>query len=358
MRIGFFNGYKIWGGGEKWHYEMALYCQNNGDDVRLFGPKDGELAKRLSEKNIPLVDVEIGKSSYFNPLFLSELRKKIKEQDLDVLVFNSFRDVRAAALMARKAGVKKVILRCGMPIAPKESLSYFLNFNKGLHYFVPISKAVQEEFDLKAPKLLKQEQKVEFIPNGIDLDDFSYVGAQTSREELILGNASRLSDQKGLDYLLKVAKILKDRGLKFKVKIAGSGEEEKKLRILQFKLGLEDHVEFVGHTDDVASFVKDLDIYIFTSKYEGTARSLIEAFACGKPAVAFNISSMKEIIDHEKNGLLARAFDEIDFANQVQRLIENPDERLKFAEQGRKKAEELFDRKKNFARWYKFLKDV
>lgn len=358
MRIGFFNGYSIWGGGEKWHIEMAKYCQNKGDDVFVYTPQDGELAKRSKELGLSVRDIQITKNSYFNYLFYRKVKNLIKTDDLDVLVFNSFRDVRSAALAVKAAGVMKVVLRCGMPIAPKQSVSYKLAFNFGIDYFVPISQAVQDEFDTKAPKLLTKEKCHPFIANGIDTDDFSYVG-ETSKdgEKIILGNASRLSHQKGLDMLLPALKILKDKGHNFVMKIAGTGEEKENLEDLSSKLGLDDTVEFIGHTDDVASFVKDIDIYAFTSRYEGTARSMIEAMACGKPVVAFNTSSMKEVVRHEECGLLAEAFSESDFADQLEKLILSKEARSNYGERGREIAEECFDKKKNFARWYNFLSE-
>jgi glycosyltransferase involved in cell wall biosynthesis len=358
MRIGFFNGYSIWGGGEKWHIEMAKYCQNKGDDVFVYTPENGELAKRSLELGLSVRDINITKNSYFNYLFYRKVKSLVKKDELDVLVFNSFRDVRSAALAVKAAGVDKVVLRCGMPIAPKQSVSYRLAFQFGIDYFVPISKAIKEEFETKGAALLKQEKYAPIIANGIDVDEFSYVGETSDqREKVVLGNASRLSHQKGLDMLLPSLKILKDRGLEFQMKIAGTGEDADFLKELKSNLDLDDCVEFTGHTDDVASFVKNIDIYAFTSRYEGTARSMIEAMACGKPVVAFNTSSMKEVVSHEKSGLLVEPFSEEDFANKLEILIKDKSLRAKYGETGRDLAHENFDKSKNFARWYSFLSE-
>ncbi|EQC43177.1 glycosyltransferase [Bacteriovorax sp. DB6_IX] len=354
MRIGFFNGYSIWGGGEKWHIEMAKNCHDKGDKVFIYSPIDGELAKRSRDLGFHIRDVQITKNSYFNIFFYFKVKAMIERDKLDVLVFNSFRDVRSAALAVKAAKVKKVVLRCGMPIAPKQSLSYRLAFQRGIDYFVPISEAVRDEFKNKSPLLLSENKYAPVIANGIDLDDFSYVG-ETSEELITLGNAVRLSHQKGLDMLLPSLKILKERGHHFVMKIAGTGEESESLEKLRSELGLEKEVEFLGHTDDVASFVKTIDIYAFTSRYEGTARSMIEAMACGKPVVAFNTSSMKEVVADSKSGFLAEAFSEEDFANKLEILIKDKNLRAQFGKNGRQIVEEKFDKKKNFARWYDFL---
>jgi glycosyltransferase involved in cell wall biosynthesis len=358
MRIGFFNGYSIWGGGEKWHYEMAKYCQERGDEVFLYTPIEGELSSRGSELGVTIRDVQITKSSYYNLVFYKKLQRRVRRDKLDVLVFNSFRDVRAAALAVKFAGVKKVIFRCGMPVAPKQSISYRLSFAFGIDYFVPISEAVREVFSVESPKLISEEKCHPYIANGINLTEFSFVGDTSKAEEpVILGNASRLSIEKGFEILLPALKILKERGHNFTMRIAGSGDEELKLKELTKKLGLNDQVEYLGHIDDVATFIKTIDICAFTSRFEGTARTMIEAMACGKPVVAFNTSSMKEVVIHEECGLLAEPFSEVDFANNLEKLILDSNLRENFGQSGRKRVEEKFDKVKNFAHWYNFLKE-
>ena len=155
--------------------------------------------------------------------------------------------------------------------------------------------------------------------------------------------------------LLKSLLILKERGLKFRMDIAGDGEEEESLKSQCRDLGLDDCVNFIGHIDDVASFVKSIDIYAFTSRYEGTARSMIEAMACGKPVVAFDTSSMKEVVVHEQSGLLVEAFSEEDFADKLEVLIKDKKKRALYGQKGRQLAEDNYDKVKNFAKWYEFL---
>lgn len=357
MKIGFFNGYSIWGGGEKWHFEMSSYCQDRGDEALFFTPISGELAKRVLKSGNRVVDIKIGKHSYYNPLTLASIFFKIRKEKLDLLIFNSFADVRVAALIGKFAGVKKVIFRCGMPIAPKEDLSFKLNFRYGLDQFVPISKAIQDEFDQKAPSLLSESQKVPFIANGIDLDRFSYIESPNN-SPLILGNAVRLSHQKGIDYLLPALKLLKERGHLFVMKIAGEGELEEDLLQMSFDLGLSDYIEFVGHIEDVSDFVKDLDLYLFTSRYEGTARSIIEAMGCGKAVIAFNTSSMKEMVVDGESGFLVTAFDTKEYADKIEILINNPSLREKFGKKGRLLVERDFNKVKNFKKWYNFLSSL
>ena len=89
---------------------------------------------------------------------------------------------------------------------------------------------------------------------------------------------------------------------RFDFLIGGSGDEEQPLREYVKTLGLGNRVTFVGHLERPEIFYRDLDILLFTSKYEGTSRTILESFSTGLPVVCFDISSMKELVDDGKNG--------------------------------------------------------
>ena len=72
---------------------------------------------------------------------------------------------------------------------------------------------------------------------------------------------------------------------------------------------LEDRVKFLGFKQNVADYLKEADIFVLPSVYEGFGHVYLEAMACGLPTIAldanngFNVAS-NEIIDHKKNGIL------------------------------------------------------
>ena len=124
MKIGFFNSYSIWGGGEKWHFEMAQYCQAKGDETLFFTPENGKLGQKVKSIGFSTIDTTLSKFYYLNPLAQILLWRKFRRAKLDVLIINSFVDLRACGLAAKMAGVSKVIFRCGNPTLPKRKLSY------------------------------------------------------------------------------------------------------------------------------------------------------------------------------------------------------------------------------------------
>ena len=64
--IAFCNIYKIWGGGEKWHFEMALRLKTKGHNIFVFTPECGEFGKRAKGAGLNVVNVEWSKYSYLN----------------------------------------------------------------------------------------------------------------------------------------------------------------------------------------------------------------------------------------------------------------------------------------------------
>ncbi len=355
--IGFFASYAIWGGGEKWHYEMAKVCAEKGDECVVFCAAGGELARRLKESSlsIKIIELKIGKASYCNPIFQLKLYWKLIRAKLDAIVFNSFLDVRTAAPIAKLARVKRTIFRIGMPIVPAPKRSFLWAFRFGLDELVAISKECLSVYQEKRAYLLKGK-KIAIISNAINTDLFYPPTEKRKAGPIRLGNCVRLSEQKGLPHLFRSLAIFKKIWKKdFEFHLAGCGEDEEKLKDLRSKLDLGREIYFRGHTDRPQEFYREIDILAFSSKYEGTARTILEAMASGLAVIAFKISSMEEMIEHERDGLLITPFNEEEFAMALLRLAQNENLRHKMGEEGFKKVKGLYNQKKIYPKWRAYL---
>lgn len=365
----FFNSYHLWGGGEKWHFSAAKYFKQLGEEVVLMVPKDGELAKKSQQQKlgIPIIDISLNKYSYFNLWQIIRIIYYFKKFKVKSVVFNAPRDIRFAALAARVAGVKNIIYRNGMPVPIASKKSFIYAFKYGLNKIIPISQEVRRVMLETSPLLVKNFKLDTIIENAVDFTDYQAENISTKSEfsippgwikpgDIILGNSARLSDQKGQIHLLAACKILKDKNIPFKLLIAGSGEKETHLRERVQTLGLSQHVLFLGHLNDVISFLSQIDIYVFSSLYEGTASSLVEAMAMKLPIVCFDISSMPELVYHGENGLLTAAFNEKQFAENIETLINSRELRTRFGERGYEIAQKKCDLKLNYGKkWYDIL---
>ena len=88
--------------------------------------------------------------------------------------------------------------------------------------------------------------------------------------------------------------------------------------------------------------MESTDIFVLTSLWEGFGYVLVEAMACCKPVVAFEISSNPEIIDDKVTGFLVKPFDVEAFADKIMLLLQDADLRTQMGLHGRKRVEDLF----------------
>lgn len=179
--------------------------------------------------------------------------------------------------------------------------------------------------------------RVEVIPNGIDTDVFKPLDRVSCRRILNLPNDKHLilfgamgatsDENKGFDLLLQAMAALPQR-------IAG-----KECMLLVFgaqQLDLPDlniEVRFMGTlTDDIALSVlyAAAGVMVVPSRQENLPNTLMEAMACGTPAVAFRIGGIPDLIEHQHSGYLAEPFDTGDLARGIAWTLEQsgPDSSL------------------------------
>jgi glycosyltransferase involved in cell wall biosynthesis len=154
--------------------------------------------------------------------------------------------------------------------------------------------------------------KIETIPNGIDGSAFDIPVDRTARrrelgivsDALVLGIGVRLSEQKGITYLLEAMPTIVARIPRAVLVIAGEGPLEQDLKAEAERLGLGHHVKFVGPRLDVPELLKVFDLYVLPSLWEGLPMVLLEAMAAGCPIVATSVGGVPSAIETGVNGLL------------------------------------------------------
>lgn len=115
----------------------------------------------------------------------------------------------------------------------------------------------------------------------------------------------RLTQQKGFDLLLKAFAKLKDRHPDWILSIFGDGELRPELEALRDKLKLQTRVYFPGAVKNVYETLKQGDMFVLSSRFEGFPNALCEAMACGLPVIATDCpSGPREIIRDGIDGIL------------------------------------------------------
>ena len=204
------------------------------------------------------------------------------------------------------------------------------------------SEAVREmlvsEFDLP-------RSKVSVLPiAGVDTDQFAPVQEPIpfDNDELVqIGTTGRLVPQKGYDYLLECA----DEISNVHFHVIGEGELENKIqdKIDQQKLS---NVTLHGKVpyESLPRYFSSFDIYFQPSRYEGLCMTVIEAMSSGLPIVASETGGIQESVVKGKTGYLVSPGDIEGYGRRLQQLIDNPDRRDRFGQNGRERVKDRYSK--------------
>ena len=269
-------------------------------------------------------------------------------------------DVKLGGFAAKFAGIKNIIYRRGAAVPVKNSFLNRFLFRSVLTGIITNSREIRNKIFQNNPRII-DERNVHIIYNGVDPQLWSKRETLTREDKgshrLILGNAGRLVEQKGKKYLIRIAKQLKEKHIDFMLFIAGSGKLEKTLKQDCIDNKLEKEIVFLDFVENMHDFLAGLDIYLSTSLHEGSSHVIIEAMAAGKPVIAFDVSSMPELIENNETGYLIPFADTQLFAEKIVHLKNNMMELDNFGANARRQVERKFDFSKNMRQIIDLIKE-
>jgi len=231
-----------------------------------------------------------------------------------------------------------------IPYLPKE-ISKPLALSLRAFYANSCDAVIAPTEDIKN-SLLKYKVKtpIFIFPSGIDLERFSQTDDEAIREKyniakdkIVLLTVSRLAQEKNISFLLKSFKKISLKNPNIYFIIVGDGPSKKELEVESNKLGLKDKVIFTGglNWQEIPSFYKVADIFLFSSFSEVQPTVITEAMAAGLPIVAIKASGIKDAVIDGENGILTpNNIDE--FTQAVIKLINNEELKEVFSRKAKK----------------------
>ena len=204
----------------------------------------------------------------------------------------------------------------------------------------------------------KLQKRICVIPNPVLLPP-----EEKELSDKLLGERSliamgRLVPQKGFDLLLEALAKLKDRYPEWTLTILGEGELRPQLESLRNELGLDDRVHILGRVKNPDAFLKQGDIFIMSSRFEGFPNALCEAMACGLPVISTDCpNGPREIIRDGVDGILVPNEDVSALAVAMERLMCDEKERKRLGDRA-KEVTERFGLEKVMLLWESLITDA
>ena len=183
---------------------------------------------------------------------------------------------------------------------------------------------------------VKQDTITLLSIGGISLPDIERIRPSDKTSDVIF--AGRLIKAKGVDNLLMALAYLKTSQTRANLSIIGDGPERAALEALSRKLGIQDDVQFHGNIEDdaeVISMMKSAKVFVYPASPEGGwSISIIEANACGLPAISFRSGKLgdNEVVVDGYNGLLAEQQVPDDLGAKIRLVLEQPPLRTKLSQ--------------------------
>jgi glycosyltransferase involved in cell wall biosynthesis len=199
-------------------------------------------------------------------------------------------------------------------------------------------------------------EKVHVIPNWIAPQLMERPQQYDSESQTILW-AGRLDKEKGVEYLLEIARRVLPERPQWRWLVFGTGEKQDFLRAGIKQSGLEKQLVLKGYVDTLYEEYAHCGICTLTSEREGLPLVLLEAKACGIPLVSFDVvTGPREIIRDGRDGFLIAPFDVDEYSRRLMRLMDDLQLRISMSAHSHETLEQ-FSADSIYAQWRALIEE-
>ena len=296
------------GGAEHVVVNLADALVARGHQVKI-AYLTGEALVLPKNKSIEVVAIGMqGKAGFLSAYF--KLRKLVKNFKPDVVHSHMVHANLISRLLRLTVKIPKLI--CTAHNANEGGKLRMLAYRMTDRLASISTNVSQEAVDEFIAKGAVKQGRMLAIPNGIDVNIFSYDGhtRDVIRNALGINNkkmilaVGRVDTQKDYPNLLQAIQLLAQQRDDFKVFIVGDGPLKAELNLLVKTLNIGDFVEFLGIRRDVPALMSAADLFILPSAWEGFGLVVAEAMACERVVVATDCGGVKEVVG--SNGFLVQ----------------------------------------------------
>ncbi len=315
-------GQLTYGGSERHLTDLFLHL-----DRQRFAPAvislrpGGPLAAALQEGGIPCVEAPVLSA----PVPFAGLYGALRRLDPQVVCVYTYVDKLWGRLAAALAGVP-VILSAYRTVRHPWYERLLLPWTSAV---VSNSRALLQDFQ---STYSYDRNRLHLLPNGLDLQRFAPADQQGARaalglepQALVVAMVARFTKVKGHDLALEAFARVRQREPAARLVLAGHGPLEPQIRQRASVLGLGKAVRFLPPDTDVPTLFAAADAVLLSSRSESLPRVLVEAAACGRPAVATKVGGCGEVIQDGLSGYVVPLADAETMAARLLALLQDPE---------------------------------
>lgn len=224
--------------------------------------------------------------------YLSKLRKLLLKRKYDVIhVHGNSSTMYLELNVAKKNGISERIAQC------HTTRSNYPLANKLLRNKFERSYTTAIAVSQQAGDWLFGAGNYVILNNAIDVNHYKFDASVRKKiraelgidDKFVIGNVGKLNPPKNQKYLLEVFAEVKKHRENAYLLIAGGGELEDQLKEQIKELKIEKDVTLLGMVDDTAPYLQAMDVFVFTSIFEGLGMALIEAQASGLEVLSSDV---------------------------------------------------------------------
>jgi glycosyltransferase involved in cell wall biosynthesis len=360
LKILHINSARAMGGGERHLTDLVTQLAARGHELFLAHAPAAPLEKNLSsDARIKLFPVRMRNA--LDLTSATKIARLIRQHRIEIVHAHLARDYTIAALAVGLANrnlddrqTKLIFTRHVLfPLKKFQRLTFARAAR-----VIAVSNGVAHQ--LVARRLVSSD-KVRVIHHGIaaeqfdlgeDFDRADYrhklLKSSAVKDKFIIGAIGELSFNKGHDLFIRAAKIVRERfGARAHFVIAGEDASSQQttrqsLERLIAKLNLNSSVHLLGRIEDVAPFLKALDVFVSASRAEAFGLAIVEAMASGAPVIATATDGARAILEDEKTGVIVPVDNAEALARAVINLLEDANRRAQIAKEARASARARF----------------
>ena len=299
---------------------------------------------------------------------LVETYKVIKKEQPDIVQVNGFvciQEALVAALTCRRKFIwnligtvyPRVIIAIFSPLIRLASRRVFVSQKLIRYYFGKSNDEVIYEF----------VDTDKFNPNKVDVNELETLRKALSipQNTPVVGFVGFISPAKGLEYLIRSIKLVKEKNCKVKLVIVGGVVRSQaayylKLKNLIHELGLDEDIIFTGYVkhEKVPLLLSLFDVFVLPSCHEGTPVCILEAMAMERPVIASDVGGVSELVINGITGILVSPRNETQLAESIIQLVKNKELSRSMGRRGRSFVMKKFPEHRCVSAYYNLYKDL